>query len=122
MNKQTIRSVPFYFFDSLAKIPNLVHFVSTREGGTSTGSFATLNLSLRTNDDPENVNNNRKIVAQSFDIDPERFIFSSQCHDNKVAVIDNNFMAMDEQNQYLYLNGIDALVTNLRMYVGHSYR
>lgn len=114
MNVQNIKSVPFYFFDNLSRHSDLVHFVSTREGGISTGDFATLNLSLRVNDDPYNVERNRRIAAQSFQINLKKLIFSSQCHTNKVAVIDDAFFRMDEHKQNEHLNGIDALVTNLK--------
>jgi polyphenol oxidase len=113
MNKQNIKSVPFYFFNNLEQHKNLVHFVSTREGGVSDGDFASLNLSYRANDDPYNVDRNRRIVAQSFGVNPKRLIFSSQCHTNKVEVIDDAFHRMDEHEQNEHLNGIDALVTNL---------
>lgn len=111
---QSIKSVPFYFFDNLAQHKELVHFVSTREGGVSDGDFSSLNLSLRVNDDPYNVERNRRIVAQSFQINPKKLIFSSQCHTSKVEVIDDAFLRMDEHLQNEQLNGIDALVTNVK--------
>jgi polyphenol oxidase len=114
MNTQNIKSVPFYFFNNLEQHKELVHFVSTREGGVSDGDFASLNLSLRVNDDPYCVERNRRIVAQSFRINPKQLIFSSQCHSNKVEVIDDAFLRMDEHFQNEHLNGIDALVTNLK--------
>lgn len=113
MNTKDIKTIPFYFFNKFEQFPNLLHFVSTREGGISEGSHATLNLSLRVNDDPYNVKRNREVIAKVFGIDSRNLIFASQTHEDKVAVIDSTFFAKTEEDQNTSLHGIDALVTNL---------
>jgi len=51
--------------------PGRVHaFVTTREGGVSTGEFASLNLGERSGDAPENVARNRAIVRGHLPAEP----------------------------------------------------
>lgn len=113
MYSKTIESVPFYFFENLDKHPGLVHFVSTREGGLSKGSHSSLNLSLRVEDDTENVKSNRNLLAGVFKVDSNRLIFSSQTHEDKVAVIDQHLFEKTSGERDALLYGVDALVTNL---------
>jgi len=113
MITQNINIIPFYLFENLNQYPELLHFVSTREGGISEGTHSSLNLSLRVNDDPYNVKRNREVIALSFGIDPKNLIFPSQTHDDKVEVIDKTFLDKPEEEQYLILHGVDAMITNL---------
>lgn len=113
MFTKSIKSVPFYFFHSFSRFSQIVHFVTTREGGVSEGELVSLNLSLKVNDDPLNVERNRRIVAQSFAIDPQKLIFATQCHSNRVKIIDQEFLHLPGETQNRYLDGIDAMVTNI---------
>lgn len=112
MISKSINSVPFYFFDGLRKYRKLLHFVSTRDGGISEGGHYSLNLSFRVNDDPYNVKWNRELIARSFGIAQGQLVFASQTHDDKVAVIDKTFLELREEDQNLFLQGVDAMVTN----------
>lgn len=114
MHKDIFKSVPYFFFNNLGKQANLLHFVTTREGGVSEGKYGSLNLSLRVNDNPENVHRNRRLVAGSFNIDPYRLVFASQTHEDKVAIIDSGFFDIPDEEQKTYLQGVDALISNLR--------
>ncbi len=114
MISRNIKTIPYYFFESLSKFPSLCHFVSTRDGGISEGTHSALNLSLRVNDDPYSVKRNRELIARSFSIAPQQLVFSSQTHDDKVAVIDSGFMELSEDDQNTYLYGYDAMVTSLK--------
>lgn len=111
MYSKTIGSVPFYFFDKFDQYPNLLHFITTRYGGKSEGTWSSLNLSLRVEDNPLNVIKNRDIIAQSFQIDPKKMIFPVQTHEDKIAVIDKEFLQKTEYEQNNLLQGVDALVT-----------
>jgi YfiH family protein len=113
MISKNIHTIPFYFFENLSTFPKLLHFVSSRDGGTSEESHSSLNLSQRVNDNPYSVKRNRELIARSFGIAPRQLIFSSQTHEDKVAVIDSSFMQLPEDHQHTYLYGYDAMVTNL---------
>lgn len=114
MISKTINSIPFYFFRKLENYSDLVHFVSTREGGISEGIHSSFNLSLRVHDDPYNVKRNRELLAKAFNIENQRVIFSSQTHEDNVALIDKTFYNKTEEEQNSFLYGMDAMVTNLK--------
>jgi YfiH family protein len=63
--------------------PYVVAF-TTRQGGVSTGAFESLNLAQRAGDDPERVEQNRRIVCETLDADPERLAMNRQRHTNVV--------------------------------------
>lgn len=114
MKRKLINNVPFYFFEALSNQKDLIHFVSTREGGVSEGSFQSLNLSIRVGDNPDNVKRNRAIVAELFNITPQKLILTSQTHEDKIAVIDEHLLEKTEEERDQFLYGIDAMVTNLK--------
>jgi YfiH family protein len=53
---------------------------STRGGGVSEGSFASLNLGLLTHDDAANVNENRRRLCDAAGADPARLAMNRQVH------------------------------------------
>jgi hypothetical protein len=63
--------------------------VSTRAGGVSQGSCATLNLSFAeaVGDDPDAVRTNRRRVAAAIDARLEDLVFAQQVHGSGVAVV-----------------------------------
>jgi YfiH family protein len=57
---------------------------STREGGVSSGRCASLNLGLRTADEPGNVHENRRRLCAEVGGDPERLTLNRQVHGTTV--------------------------------------
>jgi polyphenol oxidase len=53
---------------------------TTRRGGVSAGSFASLNLGIKTDDDPGNVIDNRRRVCAAVGAEPERVSMTWQRH------------------------------------------
>ena len=53
---------------------------STRAGGVSEGSFASLNLGIRTEDDPARVVENRRLLCEAVDADPDAATMAWQRH------------------------------------------
>jgi YfiH family protein len=70
-------SVPLIRWDAAA--PYEVAF-STRVGGVSDGSFASLNLGLLTDDAGTNVDENRRRLCEAVGADPERLAMNRQVH------------------------------------------
>jgi YfiH family protein len=60
--------------------PGYVVAFSTRRGGVSHGPFSSLNLGLLTDDDPENVEENRGRVCAEAGVDPQRLAMNRQVH------------------------------------------
>jgi YfiH family protein len=57
---------------------------TTRNGGVSSGPYASLNLGLKTDDDPANVEANRSAVVEQLGLDPERLSLNLQQHGTRV--------------------------------------
>ena len=99
------------------KLPNkhtgVAHFCTSREGGVSVGNFASFNLSPFSGDNPAHVAENQRILCDKLGIDSDKLIIPYQTHGTEIREINEalfNF-SVDEKNQYL--NGVDALITNL---------
>lgn len=61
--------------------------VSSRHGGTSNGSYESLNLGLHVGDDPDRVITNRNRAADAFGTELKAMIFAQQVHGAHAAVV-----------------------------------
>jgi polyphenol oxidase len=64
----------------LSAIPGLRHAFFTRDGGVSEGFYAGLNGGLGSNDDPANIRENRRRMADAIGVAPEQFLSVHQIH------------------------------------------
>jgi YfiH family protein len=62
------------------RLPNAQVTFTTRQGGVSEGPYESLNLGIKTGDDPERVTQNRKRVAEQAGVPPERIAMGWQVH------------------------------------------
>jgi YfiH family protein len=60
--------------------PGYVVAFTTRIGGVSDGVYASLNLTRGTGDDPEKVEENRRLACEALDLPYERLAFNRQVH------------------------------------------
>jgi YfiH family protein len=70
----------------LSAIPGLRHAFFTREGGVSGGIYAGLNGGIGSNDDPANVAENRRRMAQQMGVTPGHFLTLFQTHSPDAVV------------------------------------
>jgi polyphenol oxidase len=70
----------------LSAVPGLRHAFFSRDGGVSDGIYAGLNGGIGSNDDPANVAENRRRMAEQMGVAPERFLTVFQVHSPDVAV------------------------------------
>ena len=70
----------------LSAIPGLRHAFFTREGGMSDGIYASLNGGLGSNDDPQNVAENRRRMATQMGVAPDRLLSVHQLHSPDAVV------------------------------------
>ena len=70
----------------LAAVPGLRHAFFTREGGVSGEIYESLNGGLGSNDDPANVLENRRRMAEQMGVGPENFISVHQIHSPDAVV------------------------------------
>lgn len=88
---------PFIFADE----PEIAAAFTTRRGGASRGSFASLNLGMSTGDDRELVARNRELVLKELGFIPEQMALGGQIHGSAVKVVDGP----------AHFDGFDGLVT-----------
>jgi YfiH family protein len=70
----------------LSAIPGLRHAFFSREGGVSDGVYAGLNGGIGSNDDPANVFENRRRMAEQMGVAPEHFLSVHQIHSPDTVV------------------------------------
>jgi YfiH family protein len=70
----------------LSAIPGLRHAFFTRDGGVSDGIYAGLNGGLGSNDDPRNVMENRRRMAEQMGVAPDHFLSVHQVHSPDAVV------------------------------------
>jgi YfiH family protein len=87
--KKTGGTLGLLQFENLGRIPNLVHFITTRSGGVSLPPYDSLNLGLHTADNFDKVLANRALLAKETGIGKEKFLYASQVHSGDVKIIDS---------------------------------
>ena len=80
------RNIMTFGSSLLAAIPGLRHAFFTREGGVSGGIYESLNGGLGSNDDPANVLENRRRMAEQMGVAPENFLSVHQIHSPDAVV------------------------------------
>lgn len=75
----------------LAALPGVRHAFFTREGGVSTGIYASLNVGRGSRDDPAAVEENRRRAAGVFGLDEDRLLTCHQIHSATVIAADAPF-------------------------------
>jgi YfiH family protein len=70
----------------LSAVPGLRHAFFTREGGVSSGIYASLNGGVGSNDDAAHVIENRRRMAEHLGVAPARFLTVFQIHSPDVAI------------------------------------
>ncbi len=100
-------------FRGLSGYDDISHFVTTRHGGVSSGTYASMNPCVYTADDVDKVKENLRILSEAVGIVRERIIMPRQVHGNRVRAIDSTFLSLEMAEREKYLDGVDALVTDL---------
>jgi YfiH family protein len=80
-------TLPLTTYPSLAG-KGVSHGVSTRGGGVSVGTYASLNLGASVGDAPEAVTENRARLALALGFEPDRLVTTPQVHGKDVLVVD----------------------------------
>lgn len=93
---------------------NIFGFTTTRHGGVSGGSYASLNLGAFAGDDAGNVAENRNRLCLSIGIDSRRLFLPHQVHGSDLLYIDDAFLALPEARQQELLDGKDAVITTVK--------
>lgn len=109
--KQSNNGVWYGLFTSFSKA-GIKHGVSTRLGGCSTIPFASLNLGLHVNDNPETVRNNRQLFCQAIGLSLQKTITAEQIHGDVVQLATASDAGRGARHYHEAIKGTDALITN----------
>ena len=105
-DENVVNGVPYLSYPLLEETGAVKHGFSTKLGGVSTGSCATMNISTTRGDDPEAVAENRRRIGAAIGVRPEDMTYTHQTHATNVAVV----RAEDRGRRFLETDG---LVTNV---------
>ena len=97
-------SLPVVEAGNLARLPGIRHGFFTRRGGVSEGVYASLNCGLGSRDAREAVLENRRRVAATLGVTPDRLVNGYQVHSAEVAVAETPWPPAQAPR-------VDALVT-----------
>ena len=100
-------TVPFDQSAALARLPGIRHGFFGRRGGTSTGDFASLNVSESLGDRPNHVARNRTYATEALGFAGPSLVTMKQVHSTTVLQVTRQ-PAQDERPE------ADAFVTNVR--------
>ena len=101
-------------YNLLNRYKEIAHFCTSRQGGVSMGNYASFNLSPFSGDKPENYLENQHVLCNKLGIDSEKLIIPFQTHGTEIREIDERFFHLSANEKSLYLNGVDAIFTQLR--------
>lgn len=75
------------FGAAFQSIPGLNHFITTREGGVSSGAYSGLNLAFHVADEQGDVQQNRRLLAEALGYNAGGLIAAQQVHGTNAAII-----------------------------------
>jgi YfiH family protein len=106
------KQTELFRFEIFEDYHEVKHFISGRHGGCSQPPFNGLNLGFGTDDTPENVLENRYILAESIGTPLDWFVFPRQTHTANIAVVDIKNRGIGSKTRESAINNTDALITN----------
>ena len=77
-------AVPYITFPLLTQTGAVRHGFSTRQGGVSSGIYASMNLDFRCREPQENVRENYRRITAALDLNPDDLVLSAQTHTTNI--------------------------------------
>lgn len=111
MQKIRIHDLELYQFEHLSQYPAIVHGITTRRGGISTGPYTALNLGFHSGDDHKQVLANRQRLCEEIGIRLDSLVLGKQVHHNTVRIINRSDAGRGALNSNTALADTDALLT-----------
>lgn len=89
-------------------------FSSTRHGGFSKGHYAAFNINHYCGDSEDNIAKNRSLLCDLLGIGDDQLLMPHQVHLTEMVTIDEVFIGLSAEEQKARLEGVDALMTNMK--------
>ncbi|MCL6604135.1 MAG: peptidoglycan editing factor PgeF [Paenibacillus sp.] len=86
---------------------------TSRQGGTGKAPYESLNCAFHVGDHPEDVINNRNILAKSLGFQLEDWTCGEQTHGVNIAVVDSKDRGRGSQDRASAFSDTDGLITNV---------
>ncbi len=101
----------YYSFPAFDRVEGVHHGFSTRLGGVSEGTFASMNLSFTRGDDPAAVRENFDRFCSAIGVEAEDVVISAQTHTANVKIItaEDRGRGITREKEY---TDVDGLITN----------
>ena len=100
-------------YELLNSYSNISHFVTTRHGGCSEGTYGTFNCSHFTADKANNVRKNQSLLLNGLKQHlVKELVIPEQVHEDEIRKIDKEFFDCSVTKQRNLLHGVDAMTTN----------
>lgn len=103
-------------YELLEAYPQVAHFVTTRQGGISEGTYDSFNCSPYTHDSCIHIVRNQQRLFQLMNDEIGELIIPKQTHDCLPLSIDKSFFELSQATRQAMLEGIDALITDIPGY------
>jgi hypothetical protein len=98
-------------YSNLNRYPEIIrHFSSTREGGVSSGEYASLNLGNYSDDRTDNIRRNKELLCNELNIPVTRLVGAHQVHGTSVKLVDENLVSSSTTDRTSAMEGYDALI------------
>ena len=104
--------VPYLVFPLLEQTGLVRHLFSTREGGVSTGIYASMNVSYSRGDKKEAVDENFRRIAGIFHSTPDQMVCSKQTHTTNVRLVTKEDCGKGITRKADY-DDVDGLITDV---------
>ena len=98
----------FYQFDE-----GVTAFSTTRQGGCSEGRYGEFNINRYCGDSKEAIRQNRSLLCRLLGIGDDRLIMPHQVHLTEIAVVNEAFLQLPDDERLARLEGVDALMTDV---------
>jgi YfiH family protein len=102
----------YYTISAFDRTQLAIHAFTSRKGGVSKKSFESLNLSVLTADDLDNVLENRRRLCHTLGINPDNLVGACQIHGDNIFVVKSSDRGAGALTPETAIADTDALVTN----------
>jgi YfiH family protein len=100
-------------FPHLTRYKELIHAITTRDGGVSSNVYESLNLSFRVGDSQDSVMKNYQELGRALNFDLGSLVTCQQVHRDGIALVEGSYLARNCSLPFRSIPDKDALVTNV---------
>lgn len=111
LDEKQNNGVTWLSFPALEETGLVKHAFSTRMGGVSQGPYATMNFSFTRGDDPADVMENYRRMADALNVDLNRMVLTWQTHTTNVRTVTEDDLGKGVIRDRDYRD-VDGLITN----------